>query len=367
MKLFKFAIAGLLAGVISSHAAAQYSETCEYVLSQYSSYLSYYPESAQSIRDAHPSCFGGSAGESTQQINATSFSQAAAISRAISNRFNPTDGGPVASNDAKGMAAGGQPQSWNVWGSIEENDTDVSYYVPLVVNKHKGGTDIRNTVIGADYALSPVMVVGFSAAFDRGDGWGQNVGAIPGPKLDNSTDGYLLAPYLGYQISKELALDVSAGLGSGDFSTDTTKADVDRWFAAANLSYNQWIGNVQLTGKFSYLHGDEDYSNAKVKATGLKVANTGSENKIDQIRLGAQAGYWVNGIMPYAGLGYTSNVSRSSDAGNDPLGRDTFVATLGVNFYSLSSKVSGGIFYEEELNRSHSDNQLISANINFRF
>ncbi len=363
-KLFRFVVGGLLAGVFSGQVAAQ---SCDIYLNEYSLYLTFDPIIAQEIRDAHSSCFGGSAGESTQQINATSFSQAIAISRAISNRFNPIEGEPVAINDTKGLSAGGQPQPWNVWGSIEQNDTDVSYFVPLVVNKHKGSTEIQNTVIGADYALSPAMVVGFSAAFDRGDGWGQNVGAVPGPKLDNSTDGYLLAPYLGYQISKEFTLDVSAGLGSGDFSTDTTEADVDRWFAAANLSYNRWMGNVQLTGKFSYLHGEEDYSDAKINATGLKVANTSAENKIDQIRLGAQAGYWMNGIMPFAGLGYTSNVSRSSDAGDDPLGRDTFVATLGVNFYSLSSKVSGGIFYEEELDRSNSDNQLIAANINFRF
>ena len=125
------------------------------------------------------------------------------------------------------------------------------------------------------------------------------------------------------------------------------------------------MGNWQYNGKLGYLHGNEDTGNAKVN--GATLANTSTDNTLGRLRVSAQASYWMNGFMPYAGLGYTSNVHRDSDTGSDPLGRDTFLLTLGVNFFSLPNKITGGIYYEEELDRSHSDNHVISANINFRF
>lgn len=362
---FKRTAVGLVMAGASTFAFAQSS--CDSVLSAYSEAVSIGDSSwASSIVSNHPECFGGEGPTSTTsniQISATSFTQATAISRAIAARVMPLSGGPIKSAQAtSGLAAGGMPQAWNVWANVDQNDTEFSY-TNLAATKTRGANDVLTTVIGADYALASNMVAGVSLAFDDGDGWGQ---IAAGAKNKTSTDGYLLAPYLGYQLSKELSVDVSAGVGSGDYAgAGGLKAKADRWFAAANLNYARWMGDWQITGKASYLHGEEDYGNTKVN--GVAQANTGSTNKLDQIRLNAQAGLWMNGFMPYAGLGYTSNVHRSSTAGSDPLGRDSFVATLGVNFFSLSSKVTGGLFYEQELNRKHADNQVISANVNFRF
>jgi hypothetical protein len=362
-KYFKKAAAGLLMTGASMLAFAD----CESTLSSYSFYITYDPAIAAELKAQHPACFGSSATGSSQQINATSFTQAAAISQSIGARLSARQGGAqLASNGIQGLSAGDVQQPWNIWGSLNQNDSSVSYTIPTLVQKIKGSNDVQNTILGADYALNPAMVVGLSVAFDDGDGWSRNVTGA-GPKIKNSTDGYIVAPYFGYQLNKEFALDISAGLGNADSSTATTKADVDRWFAAANLSYNRWMDNLQFTGKLSYLHGDEDVSDAKSRTTGLKFANTDSSSAIDQIRLGAQVGYWMNGIMPYAGLSYTSNFSRSGAADDDPAGRSAFVATLGLNFFSLSSKVSGGIMYEQELDRDHSNNDVITANINFRF
>lgn len=357
--LKKVAAALLLSGA-STLAFAQ--SACDSVLSDYSYWLGFDPAYAAQIVTNHPECFAGGSATSSSEITATAFSQAFAISRAIASRLNFGAGGPIASTGTStGMAAGGTPQSWNVWGNVDQNESDFSYFSNA--GRSRGANDVLTTVLGVDYAVTPQMIVGLSVAMDRGDGWGQrNANA----RNVNDINGYLIAPYLGYQLNKEWALDVSAGLGSGDFSaTGGLKAEADRWFAAANLSYARWVGNWQFTGKASYLHGEEDYGNTRVN--GVVQAKTASTNTLDQIRLGAQAGYWMNGFMPYAGLAYTSNIDRSSDIGSDPLGRDSLIATIGVNFFSLSSKISGGIFYEEELSRTNSDNQVISANINFRF
>lgn len=348
----------ILAGV----SASVYATPCDTVFSLFSS-CGGDPVCEASYVSNHPECFGGGGSTSNTQITATAFSQASAVSRAIAARLVTPSGGPVASNEhqPKGLAAGGKPQAWNLWANVDQNNTDFSYFANAATRT--GGTEITNSVFGADYTLSPQMVAGLSVALDRGDGWGQATGAA---KNNTNTDGYMIAPYLGYQLNKDLVLDVSAGFGQGDYSaTGAVSAEADRWFAAANLSYARWMGNWQFTGKASYLHGEEEYGQTKV--AGVAQANTASTNKLDQLRLNAHAGLWMNGYMPYVGLGYTSNMHRSSDIGNDPLGRDSFVMTLGVNFFSLSSKVSGGIFYEQELNRTHSDNEVISANINFRF
>jgi hypothetical protein len=359
IKLFKRALVTFALSGLSSMAFAQ-STVCVSPLSLYQSCLATPGCDASYYVSNHPECFPGGSTTSTIEINATSFAQAAAVSRAIASRLNPLAGGPVASVGTTGISAGSQPQAWNVWGNIDQSNTDFSYTANAAVTK--GGNDVTNSVIGIDYALSPQMVVGVSAAFDRGDGWGFRTA-----KTTTDADGYLIAPYLGYQLSKDLALDVSLGLGSGDFSNSSgVKSDGDRWFGAANLTYASWMGNVQLTGKASYLHGEEDFGNSKLN--GVKQANTDSTTKLDQIRLGAQAGYWMDGVMPFIGLAYTSDVNRSSSTpGNFMLGRDAFVWSLGVNFFSLSSKITGGLMYQVESNRDNSDNDVLTANVNFRF
>lgn len=342
---------------------------CDQVLSFYDFYIqSGQTSNAQDVANNHSECFPGGAVASNTEIAATAGIQSGANSNAVTGRLLSPEGGPtaIASNgfQATGLAAGGTPARWNVWGNIDQTNTDFSYTAPF--GKQRGDNDILTSVIGLDYALSPTMVLGVSAAFDNGDGWGLNTSSATKIKNKTDTDGYMIAPYIGYQLGKNWALDASVGFGEADFSaTGGVKADIDRWFAAANLSYSRWVGNWQYNGKLGYLYGNEETGDARVN--GVKVANTASENTLGRLRVSAQASYWMNGFMPYAGLGYTSNVHRDSDTGSDPLGRDTFLLTLGVNFFSLPNKITGGIYYEEELNRSNSDNRLISANINFRF
>lgn len=358
-KLFKRALGVLLLSGLSSMAFAQ--SDCSVTLSSYESY-SGNPTQQAYIQANHPECFPSGSTSSIIEISATSFAQATAASRAIASRFNLLSGGPLASAGTTGLAAGGIADKWNVWGNIDQNNTDFSYAAPGGF-RTTGGSDVTTSIVGFDYSLSPQMVVGVSAAYDRANGTGTS-GLVPATTT-TSTDGYQIAPYLGYQLSKEFALDASVGMGSGDFSNSGgVKASADRWFAAANLSYARWMGNWQYTGKASYLHGEEKYGNVTAGAVTVK----GDTNKVDQVRLGAQAGYWMNGVMPFAGLAYTADVSRSSTApGGNKLGRDAFVWSLGANFISLSSKITGGVMYQAETNRSNSDNDILTANINFRF
>lgn len=352
---------GLLLAGASTLALA---DTCDSVIYDFGVYYSGDTYAQDRIATNQPECFGGAGVTSTIRINATAFAQASAISSSIGSRFNSSTDFPALglSPSHKGMAAGGNFQSWNIWANLDSNNTSYGYGAPNG-GRTRGESSVLTAVFGADYALKPNVVFGISAAFDNGNGKGRN-GVTP--SNNNDTSGFLIAPYLGYQFSKEWSTDLSLGLGRGKFSaTGGVKSEADRLFAAANLNYTRWLGRWQFAGKASYLHGKEDYDNTSV--SGVRFANTDVKNRLDQIRFGAQAGYWMDGVMPYGRLGYSYNIHRASQAGDDQLGRGTFIATLGVNFISIASKMTGGILFEQELSRSNSNSRVLAANVNFRF
>ncbi len=361
--------AGLVAGFVSASGYV-WATPCESALSSYASYVSSGDTSyAAEIVSNHPECFGGSPGSSLMSINSTSLFLAFAIGNALALRQSADGPAPRAGAAVKGMAAGAAAGKWNAWANLNNNNTHQSYTAANGF-KSKNNADIMTTVLGVDYGLSPTMALGVSAAFDDGDGSGRNYG--PGGTT-NTTDssGYVIAPYFGMQLNKALSFDVSAGMGRGKIDTSTnTDARADRWFAAANLNYNRWMGNWQFTGRAGLLHGVEDYGDIKNSATGVKFAGTDAKNTLDQIRLGGQVGYWMNGVMPFASLAYTNDVGRKTTqfgVSGNPIGRDAWVWGLGMNFYSMKDGVAGGVTYNEETGRNNQTNRSLMANINIRF
>ena len=362
-------LAGMALLAVCGAASAQ---TCESVISSYSFYVSGNQTSnANQALLNHPECFGGSSTTSQVQINSTTVQQVAAISAALSSRFMGALPNQQAVTSTKSMAAGGQSAQWNTWGSLSNNDTRQSY-TGANSFETKNDNTILTAVLGADYVLSPLMVAGVSVAFDSGTGSGAN--AFPGnPSNSLTSKGYTIAPYFGMQINDAVAVDASVGFGKGEVGmssagSSSVLSESGRLFAAANVSYNQWMDKVQLTGKLGLLHAEEDYANSKV--AGVAAAGTAAKNTLDQLRMGVQAGYWMDGSMPYAGLAYASDLNRATTqfgAGNDPIGKNAWVWSLGVNFFSLKSGVTGELVYSQEAGRSSQKNNSLLANVNIRF
>ena len=329
--------------------------------------LSLYSGGILTPLSAHPECFAGGWTNVINQISGTSFEQALAISRALQNRWASDAPGPRAALGMRGMAAGGAAKRWNLWGNVSNNETKHNY---LAANGFTtdNDMDVLNTSLGADFLWSPGLVFGVSVAFDKGEGSGLNSSGTDVLKNIDS-DGYMIAPYVGWQINRNWSLDASAGWGSGKVRSNfSTESENDRWFAAANLNYERWFGSWQLAGKLSLLHGVEDYDNTKV--AGTSFANTGAKNTIDQLRIGAQVGYWMNGFLPYAGIGYTNDLTRKTTqagAPSDPIGDDAWFWTVGANFFSLAGGVYGGIAYRQEESRDNSKNKNIMLNLGLRF
>ncbi len=366
MKKTAFRLAGFGAGISLSSFAWAYP--CASALSVYEFYMqSNQPQYAQEMVSNNPECFGGGELASRTQINATSFAQASAISSSLAMQQPMSGPQQTARTGLRGMAAGMGAGKWNAWSNLSLNSTSQSYTALNNFNSHNKN-EITTGVLGVDYGLTPTVVLGLSAAYDDGNGRGRNDAPFETTNTTNS-QGFLFAPYVGWQINQNLSLDASAGWGRGHLETDSaTDARASRWFGAANLNYSRWLGNWQFAGRASYLHGVEDYG--ATRQNGVKFLGTGARNTLDQLRLSVQAGYWMGGVMPYVSLAYTNDVRRKTTqyaAPNNPIGRDGWLLGAGVNFFSLKDAVTGGVVYNQEFGRNHQNFHSLMANINLRF
>lgn len=337
-----------------------------------------------SIQANHPECFGSSSSTaaSSQAIQSTVVQQMLAISKAVGMRTAASQSRPAHKKVADsavqqiGMAAGNSPAQWNFWGSFnsDKNKYDRGGYVGNgATRNNKYDINATNAVIGGDCQLNPTVAAGLSAAFDHSSGTGESfAGGVSNGVASLGTNGYTVAPYIGWQIDQNLSLDASLGFGRANTSTDSTTAKIDRLFYGANLSYTRWYDNWQVTGKGSYLHGEEKSGNLTSPVSGV-LSGTAVTNKIDQLNFGARAGYLMNdNAMPYFGLTYSNDISRSTtlaaaaQLGNE-LGKNAFVWALGVDFFSIQNSITGGISYSHETGRTYAKNNSLMANINFRF
>lgn len=325
---------------------------------------------AGEIIASSPECFGGGPTTAVVQMSGTMFQQAQAISSVLASRQLADGPVKMAAAGMRGAAAGGKLGNFNVWGNVGNTDSKQRYAVASAYanGTSKSDMDILNTVLGIDYAFSPTIVAGLSAAFDDGDGKGGNTDPTFSVNKLRS-DGYVFAPYLGWQINREFSLDASIGFGNGQVKAFTTnKVNSDRWFASTNLNYVRWVDNLQFTGRATLLHGEERYGDIKV--SGASQAGTDAKNTLDQARLAAQVGYWMNGVMPYLGVSYLNDFHRKTTqfgAPSNPIGKDAWEWRLGANFFSLTRGITGGIVYAQEEGRSKQQSNSLTANLNIRF
>lgn len=373
----------LATGILAASGVASATD-CPSAVGSYDSYISLLQfANAELVKAAHPECFGGSnsnTAAAAQAIQSTTIEQMLAISSGISSRFAPAGAPPgrtADSGERKGLSAGSAGEKWNVWGSLAQSEFryDRGTYdlggVVAGARTNKFDNRIQNIVIGADYLWAPNLALGLSGAFDNGRGSAASYTlAAPDAAKPVSTNGYSIAPYLGWQIDKSWALDATVGWGNGESTASgNVKTDSSRFFYGANLTYSHWYGNWQVSGKGGYLFGQEkagDSVVAGVTKTGTKITN-----EVGQFRIGGQAAYWMNGVMPYFGLAYAAdNRSSSASAAQQDataMGKNAWVWSLGANFISIKNAMTGGIGYEQETGRSRSKNNKLMANINVRF
>jgi len=303
---------------------------------------------------------------SSQVQRATTIQQAVTIINVLSSIANPRAiAAPqrVALGNKKGMAAGESPAQWNVWMNASRGYIANTFANPLADTRFDGNVD--NWIGGLDYALNKDLVIGLSAGFDR-------------TKLDTlynkgtfDSKGAMIAPYISYQINSMFSIDAVAGYADGDtdlrsnaFGLITAKQDFERNFAAINLSAVQWIENTwQLTGKMSYISAEEKL---KSYTDSSNAAVAGQNNRLEQFRLGAQVGYWANGIMPYIGLTYVHDVKAPS-TGLINISRDKDAYTAAVGLSIFNKDMVANLSFSSERGRSSNRNNVLMGSMGFRF
>jgi len=378
IKQIKFVFA---VGVLVASGAAS-ATTCANALISFNSCGGSASCEAQ-IMGFHPECFssGSNTAAAGKNVQSTSLETMLVVSANAGNRSSAISGPPGKTADSgqrNGLAAGNPAGKWNGWVSVAESDVKYDrgtfkFAGAGADRTNKFDTRIDNFVLGGDYMWSPSLALGLSASFDRGRGSVSSYTiAAPDAAKSVSTSGYSYAPYFGWQITKDWALDGMIGWGKGKStvtSDATVTSDSKRFFYGTNLGYTRWYGNMQITGKGSYLVGRED--NDDSKNNGTVTANTKVSNELRQLRVGAQAAFWMNGIMPYVGLAYANNqISSTATADQQDataMGAGAYVWSLGANFISVKDAMTGGIGFEQETGRSRSKNNKLMANINVRF
>lgn len=289
---------------------------------------------------------------SKETTQATVGTHVAAISQAIRlSSFGDPGERRLAFADGQitGLAAGDGAKAWNFWGNVGETRVGIGYQ-PL-----RSSGRVNSQIIGADYRLSKSIVVGASAAFDQTHiGTDFNSGSLSG-------HGYSIAPYVAVQIDKTWSADLLAGTGRGTQLMSSGGAaiglDIERSFFGANVNYDRWMGDWQFSGKVGYLDSREE--------------KLGLVDELRQLRVGAQVGYWANGALPYVSLTHSTDLRRPEQAAvfgaAEPANDKTaWVLGVGVNVFSKGA-LSGGVSYTSELDRKESKQNVLTANLSYRF
>jgi Autotransporter beta-domain len=263
-----------------------------------------------------------------------------------------------------GQAAAAGSTRWNAWGALGQNQIGYSFQ-PL-----RSSGKINLAMGGVDYTFGNNVILGVAYTGDRTRVDTQfNNGSLGG-------NGYSVAPYIAVPFGRNWVFDASIGWGrnkisqvdngTAGFSLTGNTTDA-RFFSSLAVSYAAQVGKLLWTGKGAYLFSEDKLSQFTQSNNVLVPSTT---TRVAQLRLGGQLAYDAGGIVPFAGLTYiydtqapTQPVFGGFTPAND---RDAWQVALGVNFYSRGP-LSGGVQYSQDTSRKEVKNNLLMANIAYRF
>ncbi len=271
---------------------------------------------------------------------------------------------PLFLNGETGLSAGAAPVKWNVWGSLGQNNIAYSF------QPARSSGRVNLVLGGIDYTFNNNVILGVAYTDDRTRiGTEFNNGSLSG-------NGYSIAPYIAVPFGRNWVFDASVGWGRNKLSQLDNSAAVAvtgnavdaRFFSSLAVSYAAQIGKLQWTGKGMYLFSEDKVGQFTLSNNTLVAAST---TRVTQLRLGGQLTYDMGGgVAPYAGLTYIRDLQspvQPVTAGLTPANdRDAWQLALGAVFYS-KGPLSGGVQYSQDFSRKEVKNNLLMANIAYKF
>ena len=141
--------------------------------------------------------------------------------------------------------------------------------------------------VGADYVLSPNVLIGLMGQFDSMDQ------LKTGPGTHTSGSGWMIGPYATLRLTDSLFLQTRGAWGKSSnqvspYLTYTDNFETDRWLLAATLHGRMGYGNwsVRPTASFSYMVED-----AKSYADHFGVTIPELKSRLGQAKIGPDIGY----------------------------------------------------------------------------
>ena len=243
----------------------------------------------------------------------------------------------------RGISSGAGGERWSVWGAGARGNMAQSF---LNASGH------ANVALGGvDYTLNNDVILGLAGTVER------SKTTSFGTRIEG--DGYSLAPYVAIPLNANWLFDASIGIGRTDVDSITgalvVSAKDRRTFESLSLTYATDMGKWQLQGKASYL-GSKDKFNTTPSTT----------SKLNQVRVGGQATYDAGNMLPYLAVTFIRDVSTPPAIVGSANDRDAIQLQAGVNIYS-KGPLSGGFSYSHEANRKEVKNNVLVANLSYRF
>ena len=235
---------------------------------------------------------GGEDGDSTTKFSfATSLQQMLQAGRTRQG----SDPNRMALGGNSQALPSGRDQGFDLW--VEGN---LTHYRG---DEAKAKGDVTLLYVGADYLITPGLLVGALVQFDNMS----ERSAVFGSEVKGQ--GWMAGPYMSAELTPNLFLDARAAWGTSDnatspFGTYVDNFDTTRWLARADLTGNWEFGPWRFTPSagISYFEDEQD---AYIDSNGIAIA--GQTVSLGRATFGPEIGYRFKTsdgtqVEPFAGF-----------------------------------------------------------------
>ena len=247
------------------------------------------------------------------------------------------------SSSSRGTAGAAGGERWSVWGAAARGNMAQSFL------NASGHTNVA--LGGVDYTLNNDVIFGVAATLER------SKTTSFGTRIEG--DGYSLAPYVAIPLNANWLFDASLGYGRSDIDSITgafvASAKDRRSFGSASLTYSTEIGKWQLQGKTIYLASKDKFN-----------TTPSTTSDLNQLRVGGQVTYDAGNMLPYLAVTAIRDVRTPPTIFGSANDRHAVQVQAGVNIYS-NGPLSGGVSYSHEAYRKEVKNNVLVANLSYRF
>ena len=263
-----------------------------------------------------------------------------------------------------GMSAGGGDGRLGIWvsggwSSIEDD---------LVSTAYDG--NLYSVLFGADYQMNDRLLAGIPFGYES-----SNIDTTFNTG-NSESDGFTIAPYAGYVLSRYFTVDVSGGYTFVSYDTRRTASgssvtgstDSNRWFIAGNVNAYYAIDRITLGGTMGYSYTRENMDGFTESDS---TSYTDRDFTIGQFRLGGTVGYQLGKVEPYLLTTYVydaqmTKIAVGSGQASPKNDRSGFDVGGGINFM-LSDRVIGGFEGSTYVGRENFDSATLTGNLRIKF